>query len=163
MANVNKIQSARSNATPAKSPKLAAALKISLADSYTLYLKTQNYHWNVTGPHFPALHALFETQYNDLFLAVDLIAERIRVLGDKAPGSFKSFLSLTTLSEAKEKIDAKGMVKDLLDSNNAIVKQLTKALEAAQKEGDEVTVGLIVERITQHEKNSWMLASTLES
>jgi starvation-inducible DNA-binding protein len=137
-------------------------LKTVLADTYTLYLKTQNYHWNVTGPSFQSLHLLFETQYNDLFLAVDLVAERIRSLGSNAPGSFSAFLALSNIKEAKDKTpDAESMVKELAKDQEVIVKSLSAALKEAQKAGDEATIGLLVDRITAHEKNAWILKSSI--
>ncbi len=140
---------------------VAEKLKIVLADSYVLYLKTQNYHWNVTGPNFKSLHMLFEEQYTDLSTAVDEIAERIRILGDKAPGSFSAFLALTTLEEAQDGLTADAMVQDLSDSGAQMGMSLKAALKAAQEAEDEVTVGLIAERMTMHEKNGWMLRASL--
>lgn len=137
------------------------SLKTALADSYVLYLKTQNYHWNVTGPHFKSLHLMFEEQYNDLFLAVDLLAERIRALGEKAPGSFTIYSKLTNIKEAKEYINSNGMVKELAEDQNIIVQSLTSVLKEAQKISDEVTVGIVTDRIEIHQKNSWMLNSSL--
>lgn len=137
------------------------SLKTALADSYVLYLKTQNYHWNVTGPHFKSLHLMFEEQYNDLFLAVDLLAERIRALGEKAPGSFTIYSKLTNIKEAKEDINSNGMVKELAEDQNIIVQSLTSVLKEAQKISDEVTVGIVTDRIEIHQKNSWMLNSSL--
>ena len=143
------------------SNNVADSLKIVLADSYVLYLKTQNYHWNVTGPHFKSLHMLFEEQYTDLAIAVDDIAERVRMLGDVAPGSFAAFLKLTTLQEAKEGLSADAMVRDLSESGEQIAASLKVALKAAQDADDEVSVGLIAERMTVHEKNGWMLRVSL--
>lgn len=140
---------------------VAETLKIVLADSYVLYLKTQNYHWNVTGPNFKSLHMLFEEQYTDLAMAVDEIAERIRTLGDKAPGSFAAFLKLTTLKEAEDGLSADAMVQDLADSGAQMGASLKAALKAAQEAEDEVSVGLIAERMTVHEKNGWMLRSSI--
>jgi len=140
---------------------VAQSLKVVLADSYVLYLKTQNYHWNVTGPNFKSLHMLFEEQYTDLAMAIDEIAERIRTVGDKAPGSFKAFLDITTLAEAKDGLDANAMVEDLSESGKQIVASLKNALKVAQETDDEVTVGLIAERMTVHEKNGWMLRASL--
>lgn len=138
-------------------------MKAVLADNYTLYLKTQNYHWNVSGPNFKNLHDLFMLQYTDLFNANDLIAERILALGSKAPGSFKSFLKLASISEADDggKTNANQMVKDLIGDQAKIIKTITSALKEAQKVSDEATIGMLVERITLHEKNAWMLKSSL--
>ena len=137
------------------------SLKIVLSDSYVLYLKTQNYHWNVTGPYFKSLHVMFEEQYNDLFTAVDLIAERIRALGEKAPGSFAIYSKLTNIEEGNENTDSDYMVKDLATDQDIIVKTLTNALKEAQAVSDEVTVGILTDRIEIHQKNSWMLKSSL--
>lgn len=140
---------------------VSEALKTVLADSYTLYLKTQNFHWNVTGPQFRSLHLLFEEQYTDLQTAVDEVAERIRSLGDTAPGSFKSFLKLTGIKEAEDIPDATTMVKTLAKDQDVILASLQKALSAAQKAGDEATIGMVTDRITIHEKNRWMLNSSV--
>lgn len=136
-------------------------LKQVLADSYALYIKTQNFHWNVTGPNFQSLHLLFEGQYNDLFAAVDEIAERIRTLGDKAPGSFKAYSAITNIEDGDENASAEEMVKQLAEDQNKIVKSLNTALDSAQKDDDEATIGLLVDRITVHEKNGWMLRSSV--
>jgi starvation-inducible DNA-binding protein len=137
------------------------SLKVTLADSYVLYLKTQNYHWNVTGPNFQSFHAMFEGQYNDLFTAVDLIAERIRALGEKAPGTYAKYIELTNLKEGDEELAANSMVKELADDQDIIVKTLTNALREAQNIGDEVTAGIVTDRIEIHQKNAWMLKSSL--
>ena len=137
------------------------ALKIVLADSYTLYLKTQHFHWNVTGPQFRSLHLLFEEQYTDLQSAVDIIAERIRSLGDAAPGSFAAFLKHTGIKEAENVPEAEKMVTTLASDQDVILSSLQKTLEAAQKAGDEVTIGMVTERMTIHEKNRWMLKSSI--
>lgn len=140
---------------------LIDSLKIALADSYVLYLKTQNYHWNVTGPNFQSLHAMFEEQYNDLFAAVDLVAERIRALGEKAPGTYAKYIELTSLKEGNEELEASLMVKDLAADQDAIVKTLNNVLKEAQNVADEVTVGIVADRIEVHQKNAWMLKSSL--
>lgn len=145
----------------ATNAKTAEQLKKLLADSYTLYLKTQNYHWNVTGPQFASLHALFEQQYTDLAAAIDEIAERIRALGHRAPGSFTEFSALGSLKEAKEKVDAAGMVKDLHADQLALVKALQKMIAVAEKEADAVSVGMLTDRLQVHEKNAWMLGASL--
>tara|TARA_Y100001960_G_C14777779_1_gene884373 strand:- start:2886 stop:3308 length:423 start_codon:yes stop_codon:yes gene_type:complete len=133
-------------------------LKVVLANSYTLYLKTHNYHWNVTGPSFKSLHDLFEVQYTELATAVDDIAERIRALDAVAPGSFTEFLKLTTLSEAKAGINAEEMLDDMIESQTALIESLNAALDAA--EGDEVTSGILGERLSVHEKARWMLKAS---
>jgi len=144
------------------SNSLVSKLKVVLADSYTLYLKTQNFHWNVTGPSFQSLHNLFEEQYNDLFEANDEIAERIRTLGEAAPGSFEQFLGLKTIDEAPATPPAaNAMVQELAQDQDRIVATLTAALKEAQANDDEATIGLLVDRITTHEKNGWMLKSSI--
>lgn len=140
---------------------VSEALKTVLADSYVLYLKTQNFHWNVTGPQFRSLHLLFEEQYTDLQAAVDEIAERIRALDDTAPGSFAQFLKLSGVKEAEEVPEAAAMLKTLAKDQDTILASLDKALQAAEKAGDDVTADLVTGRKTVHEKNRWMLKSSL--
>lgn len=143
------------------SKKVVESLKALLADNYTLYLKTQNFHWNVTGPNFQSLHQLFMDQYTDLFNANDLIAERIRALGAKAPGSFKEFSKLATIKEAGEaKITAAQMLKELIKDQDTILKTLKKVVDAADVADDEVTEGMVVDRMEIHEKNRWMLQAS---
>lgn len=137
------------------------ALERVLADSYALYVKTQNYHWNVEGPHFKSLHELFELQYRDLFEANDEIAERIRALGAKVDGSFNGFAKLTEISEPNKEIEDTAMVVDLFHSQQVIAKSLKAALEAAQSAGDEVTADMMIARLNVHEKAAWMLRSIL--
>lgn len=135
-------------------------LRVVLANSYTLYLKTHNYHWNVTGPSFKSLHDLFEVQYTELATAVDDIAERIRSLDAYAPGSFKEFLELTTLEEAKSGISADEMLDDMIKSQTALIDSVKDALEAASTDEDEVTAGILGERLSVHEKARWMLKAS---
>jgi starvation-inducible DNA-binding protein len=137
------------------------ALKKVLAESYGLMLKTQNYHWNVEGPNFPGLHALFMVQYSELFLAVDLIAERIRALGEKAPGSYGEFGKLSKIKDGDGDLDADLMVKDLYESNVTLLASVKKAFTAAEKAGDQPTVDLMNARSALHEKTIWMLKSSL--
>lgn len=136
------------------------ALKKALADSYALYLKTQNYHWNVEGPGFKQLHEMFEEQYTDLAEAVDILAELIRGLGEKAPGTWGAYGALTVIKDGDENASATQMVKELTDDQEAISQTLQHALEAAQNAGDEVVVGAIVDRLTVHRKTHWMLKSS---
>ena len=136
------------------------SLKKVLADTYAVYLKTQNYHWNVTGPFFSYLHELFEEQYTDLAEAVDEIAERIRALGVLAPGGFKAFSALTSIEDAAEKLTSEQMLNDLIKDHNNIVKSLKLCMDAASSEKDEVTVGMMTERLEKHEKYLWMLKSS---
>lgn len=135
------------------------ALKKILADTYTLQLKTQNYHWNVEGPHFRSLHLLFEEQYNELFTAVDSIAERIRALGEKAPGSYAEFAKLTKLKEADDSLEGIALAKDLAKANEQVTKNLKSALAVAEKADDASTADLLTQRITTHDKAAWMLRS----
>lgn len=137
------------------------ALKVALADTYTLQLKTQNYHWNVEGRDFAALHALFMTQYTDLFTAADEIAERIRALDAKAPGTYAEFARLSDIEEGDSSLDEFGMVRDLYHSNLQVAANLKKAVEKADSADDVSTADLLTGRITMHEKAAWMLKSTL--
>lgn len=137
------------------------ALQVLEADVYTLYLKTQYYHWNVTGPHFGSLHKLFDEQYHDLADAVDTIAERIRALDEVAPGSFKEFMALKTLEEAQPDLDALEMVEDLAQSHIAVCELMTGICELAEAEGDEATLNLLGDRLEIHEKMCWMLKAHL--
>lgn len=145
-----------------KSAKVLDALEKLLADSYTLQLKTQNYHWNVTGPSFNSLHTLFETQYTDLAAAIDEIAERIRALGGKAPGSFKAFAKVADIKEETGSPKATEMVKNLAKDQDVIVAAAEAVLKAAEEIGDEPTVDLAIGRQQIHQKNAWMLHAHLE-
>lgn len=138
---------------------IAHGLSVLLADTYTLYLKTHNYHWNVTGPMFQTLHTLFETQYTELAIAVDDIAERIRALGEFAPGSYKEYAKLTSLKEADGIPTAEEMIKDLVKGQEAIAKTARSIVPVADGASDEVTLDLLTQRMTIHEKNAWMLRS----
>lgn len=133
-------------------------LKVLLANTYTLYLKTQNYHWNVKGPTFIMLHEFFEEQYKALGEAADTIAERIRALGSRAPGSYAEFSKLKTLTEAKpEETNAHAMLDDLIKDHTEMKHMIPMLLEQARSEGDEVTQDLLIERLEYHEKILWML------
>ena len=132
-----------------------------LADSYTLYLKTHNYHWNVEGPQFQTLHTLFMTQYTELWNALDLIAERIRALGEYAPGSSAAFAKLASIDEAKGVPDATQMVKDLLAGHEATARTARAVLPLADAANDQPTLDLITQRLTLHEKTAWMLRSLI--
>ncbi|GGW57520.1 Dps family protein [Alishewanella tabrizica] len=138
---------------------IAHGLSVLLADTYTLYLKTHNYHWNVTGPMFQTLHTLFETQYTELAVAVDDIAERIRALGEFAPGSYKEYAKLTSLKEADSVPSAEEMIKDLVKGQEAIAKTARSIVPIADGASDEVTLDLLTQRMTVHEKTAWMLRS----
>lgn len=138
---------------------IANGLSVLLADTYTLYLKTHNYHWNVTGPMFQTLHTLFETQYMELAVAVDDIAERIRALGEFAPGSYQAYAKLTTIKEADGIPTAEDMIKDLVKGQEAIAKTARSIVPLADDATDEVTLDLLTQRMTVHEKTAWMLRS----
>lgn len=140
---------------------LAKGLSRLLADSYTLYLKTHNYHWNVEGPLFNTLHLMFEQQYTELALAVDQIAERIRALGHPAPGSYAAFAELTAIKEAKGPISAKDMIKQLVIGQETVVRTAREVFPAAEAAHDEPTADLLTQRMQIHEKNAWMLRSML--
>ena len=133
-----------------------------LADTYTLYLKTQNYHWNVTGPQFASLHLLFETQYQDLAAASDEVAERIRALGEKAPASFGAFSKLARIKEENGTPDYKEMLKNLVADNQSAAESAEALIKAAQEGGDEGTADLGIRRIQVHQKNAWMLNACLQ-
>lgn len=137
------------------------ALKKVLSDNYALYLKTQNYHWNVEGPNFRGLHLLFEEQYKDLTDAIDTVAELIRGLGEKAPGTFDAYTKNTSIKPGDENATADQMVKELMEDQATIQRTLQTALEAAQKAGDEVVAGFMIERLTTHRKAGWMLKSSI--
>ncbi len=137
------------------------ALRRLLADSYTLYLKTHNFHWNVTGPMFTTLHTLFETQYTEYALAVDEIAERIRALGAPAPGSYSEFAALAAVKEAAGGEPATEMIETLVADQEVVVQAARRVVEAAEVAGDQASADLGVRRIDVHEKNAWMLRSHL--
>ena len=137
--------------------KVAEALKHLLADSYTLYLQTHNFHWNVSGPRFRDLHLMFEEHYTELATAVDEIAERIRTLGVAAPGSYKAFAKLSSIQEVEGVPDAKEMVKILNESHEQVVKTCREALKLAEDAEDESTAALVSDRMVIHEKTAWML------
>lgn len=141
--------------------EIADGLSRLLADSYTLYLKTHNFHWNVTGPMFNTLHTMFEGQYTELAMAVDEIAERIRALGEPAPGSYAQFGELTVISEETGTPKAEEMIRQLVEGQEAIARTARSVFPAAEKAGDEPTADLLTQRIQLHEKNAWMLRSLL--
>jgi len=132
-----------------------------LADSYSLYLKTHNFHWNVTGPMFNTLHLMFETHYTELALAVDLIAERIRSLGFIAPGSYSEFGKLSKVVEHSGDTDASDMIKYLIEAHEVVIKTARDILPAADEANDQVTLDLLTQRLQVHEKTVWMLRSLL--
>jgi starvation-inducible DNA-binding protein len=140
---------------------IAKGLSHLLADTYTLYLKTHNFHWNVTGPMFQTLHLLFETQYNELALAVDLIAERIRALGVAAPGTYQEFAELSAIPEAKGVPTADEMIRLLVEGQETVVRTARSIFPTVDKANDEPTADLLTQRMQVHEKNAWMLRSLL--
>lgn len=142
--------------------EIAKGLSKFLADSYTLYLKTHNYHWNVTGPMFTTLHLMFEQHYTELAEAVDVIAERIRALGEYAPGSYKSYAKLSQIEESEEVPTAQEMIRDLLKGHEAVCRTARDIFPVAAECEDEATADLLTQRIQIHEKTAWMLRSLLE-
>ncbi|MCK6598292.1 MAG: DNA starvation/stationary phase protection protein [Bdellovibrionaceae bacterium] len=142
--------------------KIAEGLSKLLADSYTLYLKTHNFHWNVKGPMFQTLHLMFETQYTELSTAVDLIAERIRALGYPAPGTYQQFAKLTSIKEPDGVPTAKEMISQLVEGQEAVVRTARSIFPLVDTAHDEVTSGLLADRMEVHEKTAWMLRSLLE-
>lgn len=133
-----------------------------LADSYTLYLKTHNFHWNVTGPQFRTLHLMFEEQYTELATAVDLIAERIRSLGHFAPGSYREFGKITSIREAEGVPVANDMIRQLVEGHETVVRTAREAFPAVEKAADEASADLLTQRLQLHEKTAWMLRALLE-
>ena len=143
--------------------EIAIGLSKLLADTYSLYLKTHNFHWNVTGPMFQTLHLMFETQYNELALAVDLIAERIRSLGLPAPGTYSEFARLSSIRETSGVPKAEEMIQILVEGQEAIVRTARSVFPVAENASDEATADLLTQRIQLHEKTAWMLRSLLEA
>jgi len=137
-------------------------LKRLLADSYTLYLKTHNFHWNVTGPQFTSLHLMFETQYTELASAVDLIAERIRALGFRAPGTYQEFAQLSSIKEDTRAFSANEMVSELVKGQEAVVRTARSILSVVEEAQDEASMDLLTQRMQHHEKTAWMLRSLLD-
>ena len=132
-----------------------------LADTYTLYLKTHNYHWNVTGPMFTTLHLLFEQHYTEMAIAVDTIAERIRALGSFAPGSYKAYAARTHISEEEDVPAALEMARRLVDGHETVIRTARSLVERCAKASDEATLDLLTQRLQLHEKTAWMLRSLL--
>jgi len=138
----------------------AKALSKLLADTYTLYLKTHGYHWNVEGPHFQSLHIQFMEQYTEMWTAVDELAERIRALGHYAPGSYAEFVKLSSIEEETGRPDWQQMVKTLAEGHELVAKSARDVLRVAEKEGDDATADVVSPRVTLHEKTAWMLRAT---
>ena len=143
--------------------QIAEGLSRLLADSYTLYLKTHNFHWNVTGPMFSTLHTLFEQHYTELATAVDEIAERIRALGVAAPGSYKQFSELSSIDEETGVPGAEEMIRQLVQGQEAVVKTARSIFPVVESANDEPSADLLTQRMQIHEKNAWMLRSLLEA
>jgi starvation-inducible DNA-binding protein len=146
----------------AKREEIAAGLSRVLADTYTLYLKTHNFHWNVTGPMFQTLHLMFETEYNELALAVDLVAERIRALGLPAPGTYKEFAQLSAIEEDEGVPKAEDMVRILVKGHETAARTAREVFRSAESASDQPTCDLLTQRMQIHEKTAWMLRSLLE-
>ncbi|MFW6315898.1 MAG: Dps family protein [Cyanobacteriota bacterium] len=141
---------------------IAEGLSRLLADTYSLYLKTHYFHWNVTGPMFHSLHQMFEEEYVELAQAVDDIAERIRTLGAVAPGSYSQFAELSSVSETRDVPSAQEMVRLLVEANETVVRTARSVFPAAERANDEATADLVTERMGTHEKTAWMLRSMIE-
>ncbi len=141
--------------------EIADGLSKVLADTYTLYLKTHNYHWNVVGPMFNTLHLMFEEQYNELALAVDQIAERIRALGEPAPDTYREFAELSAIDEDTDHPDAEEMIRRLVAGQEQVVKTARSVFPVVEKANDEPTADLLTQRLQVHEKTAWMLRSML--
>jgi starvation-inducible DNA-binding protein len=148
--------------SPDARQEIADGLSRLLADSYTLYLKTHNFHWNVTGPMFNTLHLMFEAQYTELAAAVDLIAERIRALGHPAPGSYSQYAKLSSIKEETTVPPAKDMIRQLVEGQESVVRTARALFSAVDNAHDEPTADLLTQRMQVHEKNAWMLRSLLE-
>jgi starvation-inducible DNA-binding protein len=136
-------------------------LEVILANSYGLAIKTQNYHWNVTGANFKFLHEMFGAQYEELALAIDELAERIRALGDKVEGSFENFSKLSKVKSGDKDLKANDMLKDLVSGHETIVELLHVGIKIAQKASDEATADMFIGRVEAHEKAAWMLRSSI--
>lgn len=145
----------------AERKKIVDGLSKLLADSYILYLKTHNFHWNVEGPMFNTLHLMFMDQYTELWNALDLIAERIRALGSYAPGSYKKFAQLSSIAETDEHVPAKEMIKQLLQGHETVAKTIRTIFPVAEQGSDEASLDLLTQRLQIHEKTAWMLRSLL--
>ena len=145
-----------------KREEIAGGLSRVLADTYTLYLKTHNFHWNVTGPMFQTLHLMFEAQYNELALAVDLVAERIRALGVTAPGTYKQFAQLSAIKEDNDIPKAEDMIRRLVEGHETVARTAREVFKAPEGASDQPTCDLLTQRMQVHEKTAWMLRSLLE-
>ena len=142
--------------------EIAGGVSRVLADSYSLYLKTHNFHWNVTGPMFNSLHMMFEQQYTELATAVDEIAERIRALGERAPGSYSEYQKLTSIPEEASTPEAMEMIRQLVRDHETVARTAREVFALADEAHDEPTADLLTQRMQLHEKTAWMLRSMLE-
>lgn len=147
--------------TDSQRKAITNGLSALLADSYMLYIKTHNFHWNVEGPMFNTLHVMFMDQYTELWNSLDLVAERIRSLGEYAPGSYRQFAKLTSIVESDKVPKAEKMIKELIEGHEIVIQTARKLLPAADDANDEVTCDLLTQRLQVHEKTSWMLRSLL--
>lgn len=146
---------------PKELAKVASGLAGVMADTYLLYLKTQNFHWNVTGPMFGELHALFEQQYGDLAMAVDELAERIRAIGEFAPGSFAQFRKLSKITDEEDILPAERMIEQASADNENVVRRMRELFELTEEAGDVETGDILIRRMQYHAKQAWMLRSYL--
>ncbi|MES2644551.1 MAG: Dps family protein [Myxococcota bacterium] len=142
--------------------EIVAGLSRLLADTYTLYLKTHNFHWNVTGPMFNTLHLMFMAQYTEMWTSVDLVAERIRSLGAPAPGTYEEFAKLTSIASTAGVPAAMEMVRQLVQGHEAVIRTARSVFPVVEKAGDEASADLLTQRLQVHEKTAWMLRSLLE-
>jgi starvation-inducible DNA-binding protein len=142
--------------------QIVEGVSLVLGNTYTLYLKTHNFHWNVTGPMFQTLHLMFEQEYNELATAVDLVAERIRALNAPAPGSYSAFIKLTSIAEETGVPKAEDMIRQLVDGHETVIRVARSVFPVAENAGDQVTLDLLTQRMHVHEKTAWMLRSLLE-
>ena len=147
--------------TASSRAEIVAGLKALLADTYSLYLKTHGYHWNVRGPNFASLHVLFSDQYNEMWLAIDTLAERIRALGDIAPQGYGAFGNLTAIRDGDGEKDWEAMVTELRADQDILIATARAAFPAAEAANDQATMDLITQRLDAHEKHAWMLRATL--
>jgi starvation-inducible DNA-binding protein len=141
--------------------EIAQGLSRFLANTYTVYLKTHQYHWNVTGPMFQTLHVMFEEQYNELWLAIDEIAERIRTLGEYAPGTYHEFSQLSEIEEEQNVVSAEEMIRSLVGGHESVIRSARELFPLAEDANDQVSLDLLTQRLQVHEKTAWMLRSLL--
>lgn len=141
---------------------VAGGLSKLLADTYTLYLKTHNFHWNVEGPMFQTLHLMFMGQYTEMWNALDIIAERIRALGHYAPGTYSEFIRLSSISESKAIPKANKMIEELIQGHEAVIKTARSIFDSAENAKDQTTMDVLTQRLDVHEKTAWMLRSLLK-